>query len=348
VLWTRGAFEELSRAARDDGDFALAVAAAKKVEARGEKPVAEALYKEIAAIYGAGSKRVDPALRPKPPAPPGVARKPHFVPKKLPAVPIAHAVDPVALEKLLVAMRLSERKKGDVILEIGADARSLFLVARGELEVTRASHVLGRLRPESFFGEIALLSGTQRTARVTCVEDTVLLEIDAVALEAAARRSPRLAETLAAHARHRLLGNTMRTSEIFRRLDPAERETLIGRFVPMLWQPDAVVIEDGQEGEHLHVVVSGHLTVERQHVVIAELGPGDVCGEISLLARKPATASVRAQTRSVTLSLDRQSFDDVAMKHPGVLAEVYKLVVVREADQSATSLVVAEEDDLVV
>jgi CRP-like cAMP-binding protein len=231
---------------------------------------------------------------------------------------------------------------------VGAEAHSLYLVARGTLEVTRGEHVLGRLRPESFFGEIALLSGTQRTARVTCLEDVVLLEIEASALEAAARRSPLLAETLAAHARHRLLANTMRTSEIFRRLEPVERELLIGRFAPTLWEAEAVIIQDGQEGEHLHVVVSGHLHVERGQVVIAELVPGDVCGEISLLARKPANATVRAHTRSVTLSLDRKSFDEVAMKHTALLAEVYKLVVEREADQSATSLVVAEEDDLVV
>jgi cAMP-dependent protein kinase regulator len=208
--------------------------------------------------------------------------------------------------------------------------------------------VLGRLRPESFFGEIALLSGTQRTARVTCVEDVVLLEIDASELEAAATESPLLAETLAAHARHRLLSNTMRTSEIFRRLDPAERELLIGRFQPMLFQPGAVVIEQDKEGERLQVVVSGHLIVEREQIKLAELGPGDVCGEISLLARKPATAQVRARTRSVTLSLDRAAFDEVALKHPALLAEVYKLMVERDADQSASSLVVAEEEDLVV
>jgi CRP-like cAMP-binding protein len=59
---------------------------------------------------------------------------------------------------------------------------------------------------------------------------------------------------------------------------------------------------------------------------------GDAVGEMSLIKRQPATADVVATDSSVLLALGREQFDTVAVNHPGLLAEVYKLLVTREKE----------------
>ena len=97
-----------------------------------------------------------------------------------------------------------------------------------------------------FFGEIALLGGTTRTATVTSEAHTRVLRFPKDALEAAAKQAPSLADTLAAYARRRLLNNVMRTSEIFRRLSPEERERMLARFSLALFDAGQVIVRQGE------------------------------------------------------------------------------------------------------
>jgi CRP-like cAMP-binding protein len=364
------AFDALSRAAREDGHIAIAIYAAHATAEQGDRARQAALLKTIAQAYGAGSARIDKALRARPPAPKaaptaaaaggkvdGVKLAAEAVAAagkhadelaakngKLPAAQLVASIAPAPLEQLLGGMKLSTREKDNVVVDVGEEANALFLVARGALAVTRGAHELGRLRAGAFFGEIALLGGTRRTAKVTFDEDVWLLEIPRAAIEAAAAKAPGLADTLAAYARSRLLANTMRTSEIFRRLTPEDRDQLVGRFVPRVLETGAVMIQSGQTADRLHVVVSGDVEIRRGGAAVAKLGAGDVFGEMGLLARKPASADAVAMGRTVTLSLDRASFDDVAVKHPAVLAEVYKLLLAREQANAAKG---GDEDEVI-
>jgi CRP-like cAMP-binding protein len=58
------------------------------------------------------------------------------------------------------------------------------------------------------------------------------------------------------------------------------------------------IVEEGVPGERLYMIQSGRVrvlrTVEQREVDIAELGPGKVFGEMSLLDDSPASATVRA------------------------------------------------------
>jgi CRP-like cAMP-binding protein len=104
-------------------------------------------------------------------------------------------------------------------------------------------------------------------------------------------------------------------------------------------------VENGSHNQRLYVVASGSCQVKNGDQVMAVLGPGDGIGEMSLLARRPAHFDVVAVERTVALSLSREHFDEVAVNHPGLLAEVYKLLVQRESQNEA---LVHDANDLVV
>jgi MFS family permease len=66
---------------------------------------------------------------------------------------------------------------GDVVLREGGESDRFYIIESGLVEVTQGGAVLRREGPGEFFGEIGLLRDVPRTATVTAVEDTVLLEL---------------------------------------------------------------------------------------------------------------------------------------------------------------------------
>jgi CRP-like cAMP-binding protein len=363
------AFLELGRAACHGGQVALAVACARWLAQRGVA-AADALVDQIAELHGAGSPRIDPAARPNPPIhatiPPS-ATLPASVdaaigmatravnqaaqaavaraPDKYPPTPLISTLPPEDVRVLAGVVTLSAHERGAVVLDIGHAATQLYWIARGAVRITRGETELGELLPGAFFGEIALVGGGSRTATATCSQDTWLLSIPAEEVEALAAKQPRLAWSLARHARSRLLANVMRTSALFTELGEEDKAELLGRFETAMVGADERFITAGGDNDHLWVVVSGACEVRNGDTVVATLGPGDGVGEISLLEKKPATADVVATQPTALLRLSREQFDSIAVKYPQLLAEVYKLLLTRA---QANQQLVHDAGDLVI
>jgi cAMP-dependent protein kinase regulator len=369
------AFEQLGQSACDTGRVALAVACARWVAgrdaARGKK-----LTDRIIDAHGAGSKRIDESAHPPPLSRAGsasdaaavdasvtkddaIARAEQAIaaaaksaaelaPRKFAPTPMISTLGRTQLRAFIGAMSVRALPAKSIVLDIGQPANALYWLARGRAEVSRDGTVLGELVPGGFFGEIALLSGSTRTARVTTQSDAWLLEIPTAAVEEAASKEPRVAEVLAQHARTRLLANLMRTSELFKALAPEDRNDLLLRFEPVLLQAGETFIRQGEDNQFLWVLVSGRCIVTAGAAEIARLGPGGVVGEISLVARKPATADVLTVEPCSLLRLPRAEFEAIASKYPEMLAEVYKLVVAREQENARAAAVIHDASDLVV
>ncbi|HEU0034613.1 MAG TPA: cyclic nucleotide-binding domain-containing protein [Kofleriaceae bacterium] len=273
-----------------------------------------------------------------------------------PLAPLVSSLSKLGARALVGVMTARAVPAGTVIIDAGEPATALYWIAHGTVIVARGKGypmagttadipVLGELHSGAFFGEIALVGGTKRTARVTAHDDVWLLEIPARAVETAAQKHPKLAEVLAIHARQRLLANLMRTSELFRALEDDDRDALLAKFTTQLVPEGTMFIHEGQANEFLWVVVSGRCQVKAAGAAITELGPGAAVGEISLVSGAVAVADVEAIEPAVLLRLSKQDFDVVAQKHPALLAEVEKLVVAREQAnralfQDATDLIV--------
>ncbi|HEX3607152.1 MAG TPA: cyclic nucleotide-binding domain-containing protein [Candidatus Dormibacteraeota bacterium] len=56
---------------------------------------------------------------------------------------------------------------GTVAIDEGAEAREVFLIVRGEADVSRGGRAVASLRPGDYFGEVGVLSSQRRDARVT-------------------------------------------------------------------------------------------------------------------------------------------------------------------------------------
>ena len=81
---------------------------------------------------------------------------------------------------------------GKVLIEEGERGREFFVLVSGEVEVRRKRRKVATLGPGSFFGEMALLSKTPRTATVTAVTPIDVLVISDRAFLGLLDRMPEL------------------------------------------------------------------------------------------------------------------------------------------------------------
>jgi CRP-like cAMP-binding protein len=249
---------------------------------------------------------------------------------KLPTAPLLSSLPLAGARALIGVMTARTAPAGEILVEVGQPATSLYWLAYGDVAVSRDGVTLGELHGGGFFGEIALVGGTTRTAQVVARSDVWLLEIPARAVEAAAQKHPQLAAVLAAHAKARLLANLMRTSELFRELPAADLGALLEKFSSEIVEAGTRIIAEGKPNAHLWVVVAGRCDVQSAGTEMARLGPGAAVGEISLVSGKPAVADVVAVERSVLLRLSREDFRAQVAHHPELLERVESLVVARE------------------
>ena len=85
-----------------------------------------------------------------------------------------------------------------------------------------------------------------------------------------------------------------------------------------------IIVTEGEPGSSLFLIVGGTIKVftrsdDGGNLQLAELGPGDFFGEVSLLSGKPRTATITVRTPVTAIELDRASVDRIAENHPEVM-----------------------------
>jgi CRP/FNR family transcriptional regulator, cyclic AMP receptor protein len=98
--------------------------------------------------------------------------------------------------------------------------------------------------------------------------------------------------------------------------------------------PGRVLVEQGRTGHEFFLILEGRATVRSNNRKVAELGPGQYFGELSLLDRGPRTASVVAETDMKVLVLGQREFLGVLDDVPGLSYKLLRIMAgrLREAD----------------
>jgi cAMP-dependent protein kinase regulator len=348
------------------GDLGAArIAAEIGLEAGGYAPAAMG---QIAEAFGKGSARLADAAAPAPPALPtdvvlaepfaqasgealldaaeqalaGFREAADRVPddRPLPKLPLFCELPPALLVRLLSLMELRELPAGARVIEQDQQGSEAYLLVRGVLRVEREeasleATELAILGPGALFGEMALVSDAPRAASVTAVEPVQLLAMPRAGLEQLAGQDDALGRELGAFCHRRMIANLLRHSVVLRTLDYEQRLAVMAGFAPRSFETGEQLIRAGEEAGSLFLIASGSVSVhgrdaEGERVRLAELGPGDVVGEISLVLRRPANADVVARHPTVALELQREPFHALIREHPGLLERLYDIAIQRD------------------
>ena len=259
----------------------------------------------------------------------------------LPEIPLFSDLPKAAFIELLVNLKHRAVRAGQVVIREGDPGDSFFVVAEGQVEVARFNDQgqqvrLARLSDGAFFGEMALLQSGPRTATVTAVTDAQILEISRDAVEKVITQYPSVATALRNFHRQRLLATTMATNELFRPFPPEVRRELMEQFKAKTFERGEVLLEEDAPATGLYILLHGRLVVTKgrddEEVQLAELNPGEMFGEMSLLSNTPTTARVTAVTDCFVIRLSKRKFQEVMMTHPHVLEVVAKISEERKQD----------------
>jgi len=259
--------------------------------------------------------------------PPATVPAPKVAAKK---VPLFDDLPQDAFVALVNRLGYHRHLPGQLIIREGDPGRSFFIIVEGRVRVYKASPggkeiTLAHLGEGAFFGEMALLSGAPRTANVVAEEESEILEVTDTLLRELAARYPTVINSLRNFYRQRLLNNVMAISPLFKDFDPSERRGIVEKFRMRQAAPGEKVIVEGKSADGLYVVLHGSVQVSAKDTEVALLKEGDIFGEMSLLTREPASATITSPGNSILLRLPRDKFQELVVTHPQILALVSEL-----------------------
>jgi len=120
---------------------------------------------------------------------------------------------------------------------------------------------------------------------------------------------------------------------------PMDTQLEIEANYERLYEPGAVVFEEGAEGESVFVIQSGEVELSRLgssgRAAVARLVAGDFFGELSVIvgARRSARAVAVVPTRLI--ELDAATFEELCVAKPEVAIRVIRLLTERLTDAEA-------------
>ncbi len=272
-------------------------------------------------------------------------------PEDLHAIPLLSEMSEDAFRRVLKTLVVKRLPAGSLVIREGEPGESFFFVASGTVRVFDIDGLarerdLAKLSENAVFGEMALLSKQPRSASVACVSDVDLLEATSESLAALADELQPVADALHQFTRDRLLKNLMASSQLFRPFTRPQRLDLLRRFTTHDVATGTPVINEGETGTGLFVVLSGEVEVSKtgpdgNPLPLATLRTGDVFGEMSLIRGGATTATVVAGRPATVLFLAREYVERLVAGVPEIRQYLDDLAEERELD---TQLVLSDDD----
>jgi len=112
-------------------------------------------------------------------------------------VPLFAELDAAEISDVMELLRAQVAEPGEIIVREGDPAQSMYFIASGEVEIAfKGKKSPLRIGIGQFFGEVAVLRRSRRSATVTAISRTNLLVLDGQDLRALMHRDPRVAERI--------------------------------------------------------------------------------------------------------------------------------------------------------
>ncbi len=257
--------------------------------------------------------------------------------EELPDIPLFSHLNSDAFVELLRMTRVTHVIEGDVVLAPGASKRSLYIVVRGEVVVSKQldgePRVLARMVEGDFFGEFGLLTGRDQSATVLAERDATLLVLDEEALHRAAEHDPDIWDTLWLYYHTRMLNNLMCSNTILGKLDDDEREELADGFELRELADGELLIRHDEPCAFVCLVLFGAVALRPQQVDEPDrlVREGEFFGFLASLSDEPCRADVVATRETSLLCLPARQFRALVRRHHGIAGELRRLLRDRPA-----------------
>ena len=261
------------------------------------------------------------------------------------------------IESLAPRARSVSLADGEVLVEQGDAADKVYFIESGRMSASKSTPqgdvVVGTVEAGHVIGEVTVVAGGLRTATLTARGPVELLEIERMEFEDWLNGHPEMADRVSDEARERVDRTNVATmvAELMGSTDQAIVQQVVDRVGWRRLEAGEVLFEQGDVADAAYFVVGGRVSVhavdDGEERLVAELGRGEVVGELGLLDRAPRSATVRAVRDTTLASFSAATFEDLVAISPAMMLNVTRRILIRLRSPSqrrfdrASSLTVA-------
>ena len=242
----------------------------------------------------------------------------------LPPVPLLSSLSTDELRSFIDKVSVEQYQEGDVIIEQGAWGETLYVLVQGTVGVfcqtLEKMLTLGMHSEGTFFGEYALLTNLRHTASVEAMDDCTVLAVSRRVVRELLEEHPPVLKVLLSFFRQRLIQNLAANHPLFKPFGAQERAGLVKQFHFLEAPANRVLVREGQRPDGLYLLVCGEATVHRAGAPSTDLRMGEMFCKTALLHRSVSSNTVRTANKCWLLWMPRETFKEVIMTHPHVLA----------------------------
>ena len=95
--------------------------------------------------------------------------------------------------------------------------------------------------------------------------------------------------------------------------------------------PDEYIFKQGEKGNKAYLLLDGRIAIEVNNQKVSEISEMEIFGEMSLILKKPRTASIRVLKPSIVLPIDEKILGELLDKSPPIVKSMVKQLSYRLA-----------------
>ena len=99
--------------------------------------------------------------------------------------------------------------------------------------------------------------------------------------------------------------------------------------------PDEYIFKQGEKGSKAYLLLDGRIAIEVNGKKVSEISEMEIFGEMSLILKKPRSASIRVLKPSVVLPIDEKILSDLLEKSPPIVKSMVRQLSYRLAQCDA-------------
>ncbi|MEO1094345.1 MAG: cyclic nucleotide-binding domain-containing protein [Cyanobacteria bacterium J06638_28] len=128
-------------------------------------------------------------------------------------VEMLHSLSPSEVQAIIPLLKPLSVSPDTMLCQEGEPGNAMFIILDGEADIYKGQQLMAMLGPGEMFGEMALLTGEERSASVVARTPMHLFELDKADFDGMLTRSPHLASGLSRILARRLRDTTLSTAQ---------------------------------------------------------------------------------------------------------------------------------------
>lgn len=231
---------------------------------------------------------------------------------------------------------------GETLFNQGQEGDCMYFILSGQLDVRirqsdGSEHLVSVLKEGAIVGELSVLSGQNRTATVSAIENTRLLRITEKDISKLLKYDSLLFDNIGKIAAERWKSQHFMESlkDLFGDLPKEMWHELEDNLEWRYLSNGDVLFKEGDTADGMYIVVKGRLramvkTDDGSEHSIGEIGPSEVVGEYALLTDEPRSSTVYAVRESSLARISIALFDKCVSKYPQMMRNIARIMVSRQ------------------